>query len=119
VRSAEVLDVGSAMLLPEVLAKPLREGTTDEIAELARLLGRLDLRPADAIIAEMASSLAAAHRLRPADALHLANRGRRRSRPLHHEQPPRLRVGHHRGRGGVPGRRSTNRYEGIVDEPGG
>jgi predicted nucleic acid-binding protein len=36
------------------------------------LLSRLDLRPADAVTAEVATSLAAVHRLRAADALHLA-----------------------------------------------
>jgi predicted nucleic acid-binding protein len=36
------------------------------------LLSRLDLRPADPFVAEVATSLAAAHRLRAADAFHLA-----------------------------------------------
>ena len=60
------------VLLPEVLAKPLRNGSTREIAELTRLLSRLDLRSADPVIAEAATSLAAAYRLRAADAFHLA-----------------------------------------------
>ena len=64
--------IGSVVLLPEVLAKPLRNGSTREIAELARLLSRLDLRSADPVIAEAATSLAAAHRLHAADAFHLA-----------------------------------------------
>ena len=64
--------VGSVVLLPEVLSKPLREGATDEITAIAKLLSRLDLRPADPIIAELATSLAAAYRLRAADAFHLA-----------------------------------------------
>lgn len=68
----QLAGVGSVVLLPEVLGKPFRDGTRDETAELARLLRRLDLRPADAITGEMAASLAAAHRLRAADALHLA-----------------------------------------------
>ena len=70
--SDQHVGVGSVVLLPEVLAKPFRDGTTNEVIELAKLLTRLDLRPADAVIGEMAASLAAAHRLRAADALHLA-----------------------------------------------
>jgi len=64
--------IGSVVLLSEVLAKPLRNGSTREVAELTRLLSRLDLRPADPVIAEAATSLAAIHRLRAADAFHLA-----------------------------------------------
>ena len=64
--------IGSVVLLPEVLGKPLRNGTTEEIVEITRLLSRLDLRPADAATAEIATSLAALHRLRAADAFHLA-----------------------------------------------
>jgi predicted nucleic acid-binding protein len=64
--------VGSVVLLPEVLSKPLREGASDEVTAIAKLLSRLDLRSADPVIAEVATSLAAAHRLRAADAFHLA-----------------------------------------------
>ena len=64
--------VGSVVLLPEVLAKPMRDGVTDELTELVELLSRLDLKPADAVVAELAASLAAAHRLHAVDALHLA-----------------------------------------------
>jgi predicted nucleic acid-binding protein len=64
--------IGSVVLLPEVLAKPLRNGTTAEIVEITKLLGRLELRPADAATAEIAASLAALHRLRAVDAFHLA-----------------------------------------------
>ena len=56
----------------QVLARPLRNGSTREVTELTELLSRLDLRPADPFIAEAATSLAAAHRLRAADAFHLA-----------------------------------------------
>jgi predicted nucleic acid-binding protein len=63
---------GSVVLLPEVLAKPMRDGATHEVAALVGLLSRLDLRPVDAVTAEVATSLAATHRLRAADALHLA-----------------------------------------------
>ncbi len=39
---------------------------------LAGLLSRVDLRVVDAVTAEVAASLAATHRLRAADAVHLA-----------------------------------------------
>lgn len=64
--------VGSTLLLPEVLAKPTRDGTDDEVAVLAALLARLDLRPADEAIATLAVALGASYGLRPADAIHLA-----------------------------------------------
>lgn len=44
----------------------------NELADLSDLLGRLDLRPADEAIADLASTLAASYRLRAADAIHLA-----------------------------------------------
>lgn len=64
--------VGSVLLVPEVLAKPMREGHAEELTALAGLLSRLDLRVVDAVTAEVATSLAATHRLRAADAVHLA-----------------------------------------------
>lgn len=63
---------GSVLLLPEVLGKPLRDGATDEVRLLAGLLARLDLRPADRAMAELATALATRYRLRAADATHLA-----------------------------------------------
>jgi len=64
--------IGSVLLLPELLTKPLREGAIDELTELGALLGRLDLRPVDEATAELATALGAAYRLRAADAVHLA-----------------------------------------------
>lgn len=64
--------VGSVLLLPEILAKPMRDGHTDELIALASLLSRLHLRALDTVTAEVATSLAASHRLRAADAVHLA-----------------------------------------------
>lgn len=66
--------VGSVLLLPEVLSKPLRDvgERSDEFSSLVWLLARLDLRPVDAAVAELATSLAARYRLRAADAVHLA-----------------------------------------------
>lgn len=64
--------IGSVLLLPEVLTKPLRSQATDELAELYDLLGRLDLLPLDRATAELATALATSYRLRAADAVHLA-----------------------------------------------
>jgi hypothetical protein len=64
--------VGSVLLVPELLSKPLRDGTADEIRALAGLLARLDLRPVDRATAELATALASRYKLRAADATHLA-----------------------------------------------
>ena len=72
VEPGAVAGVGSVLLLPEVLAKPMRDQASGEVATLASLLSRLDLWPIDAMTAEVATSLAAAYRLRAADAVHLA-----------------------------------------------
>jgi predicted nucleic acid-binding protein len=64
--------VGSVLLIPEVLSKPLRDGGTAEVRMLAGLLGRLDLRPADRATAELATALAIKYGLKAADATHLA-----------------------------------------------
>jgi predicted nucleic acid-binding protein len=64
--------VGSVLLVPELLAKPMRDGAADELEELAALLGRLDLLPTDMATAELAAALASVHRLRAVDAVHLA-----------------------------------------------
>jgi len=72
VEPGAVAGVGSVLLLPEVLAKPMRDQASDEVATLAGLLSRLDLWPIDAMTAEVATSLAAAYRLRAVDAVHLA-----------------------------------------------
>jgi predicted nucleic acid-binding protein len=63
--------VGSALLLPEVLGKPLRDGNPRAVQELAALLARLDLRPIDRATAMLATVVAARYRLRAADAIHL------------------------------------------------
>ena len=63
---------GSVLLLPEVLAKPLRDGTPDEVRALTGLLARLDLRPVDRATAELATALSGRYKLRAADATHLA-----------------------------------------------
>ena len=64
--------VGSVLLIPELLSKPLRMGATEEVGLLAALLGRLDLYDVDRSIADAASAFGAKYRLRAADAVHLA-----------------------------------------------
>jgi predicted nucleic acid-binding protein len=64
--------VGSVLLVPEVLSKPLRDGITEEVEFLGILLSHLDLRPVDAVVADAAASLGARYGLRAADAVHLA-----------------------------------------------
>jgi len=70
--SGAVAGAGSVLLLPEVLSRPLRDGTPDEVRTLAGLLARLDLRPVDRATAELATALSSRYRLRAADATHLA-----------------------------------------------
>jgi predicted nucleic acid-binding protein len=64
--------IGSVLLLPEVLGKPLRDGATGEVRILAGLLARLDLRPVDRATAELATALSSRYGLKAADATHLA-----------------------------------------------
>lgn len=69
---ARPVGLGSFLLLPEVLSHPLRREAQGEIERLMVLLGALELHPIDRAIAERATALAAKHRLRTADAIHLA-----------------------------------------------
>jgi predicted nucleic acid-binding protein len=70
--SGKVPGVGSVLLIPELLSKPLRDGAVTEVRVLAALLARLDLRPVDRATAELATALAVKYGLRAADAVHLA-----------------------------------------------
>lgn len=70
--TGEVAGIGSVLLLPELLSKPIRDRRSSEISTLEGLLARLDLRPLDQATAELATALGAAHGLRAADAVHLA-----------------------------------------------
>jgi predicted nucleic acid-binding protein len=70
--SGVLAGAGSVLLLPEVLSKPLRDGTPDEVRILTGLLARLDLRPVDRATADLATALSSRYRLRAADATHLA-----------------------------------------------
>jgi predicted nucleic acid-binding protein len=67
-----VAGIGSMLLIPELLIKPVRDGADSDAEALTFLLGRLDLRPVDEALAELATALGASHRLRAADAVHLA-----------------------------------------------
>jgi predicted nucleic acid-binding protein len=69
--SGTLIGSGSVLLLPEVLCKPRREGSP-KLPALESLLARIDLRPVDLVIAELATVLGAKYRLRAADATHLA-----------------------------------------------
>lgn len=69
----EFVGVGSVLLLPEVLSKPMRnDPKSDEVAALAGLLSRLQLHPIDEPTSRLALALAASYGLRSADAAHLA-----------------------------------------------
>jgi predicted nucleic acid-binding protein len=64
--------VGSELLVPEVLAKPMRTGASAELEELVVLLGRLTLLPCDLATAQLAGVLGASYGLRAVDAVNLA-----------------------------------------------
>lgn len=64
--------IGSVLLLPELLSKPSRDGADAEVTALLQVLARLDLIGVDEAIAALAVDLGARHRLRTADAIHLA-----------------------------------------------
>lgn len=68
----EPIGVGSVLLLPELLSKPIRSQSQIEIEELSILISRLDLRPVDRTTALLATQLGADYRLKAADAVHLA-----------------------------------------------
>lgn len=70
--TGSVAGMGSVLLIPELLTKPLREGAEAELEALVVLLGRLDLRPTDEATAQLAATFGATHGLRAADAVHLA-----------------------------------------------
>ena len=70
---ADVSRVGSVLLLPEVLSKPMRtDPNSPEAQALVGVLSRLDLRPTDTPTARLALSLAVFYGLHAADAVHLA-----------------------------------------------
>jgi len=65
--------VGSLLLLPEVLTKPMRaDPDSEETLVLLSLLSRVDLRPMDLPVARLGLDLGVAYGLHAADAVHLA-----------------------------------------------
>lgn len=64
--------VGSVLLIPELLTKPMRDAADDELTALLWILARLELRPVDAVTGDLAAVLGAKYRLRAADSVHLA-----------------------------------------------
>lgn len=68
----EIAGVGSTLLLPETLIRPTRHGHSGERLAVASLLVRLDLRPPDVAIADLAVVLGASYGLKTVDATHLA-----------------------------------------------
>jgi predicted nucleic acid-binding protein len=72
-RGDEVLaGIGSVLLLPELLTKPLRDDAQEELLALGLLLSRIALIPTDQATAELATALGASYGMRAADAVHLA-----------------------------------------------
>ncbi len=64
--------VGSVLLVPELLTKPLRDDDRSALDELSAILGRLTLLPCDQVTAQLAAAFGASYGLRAADAIHLA-----------------------------------------------
>lgn len=64
--------VGSVLLIPELISKPLWDGATEELEDLGAMLARVELRPADVTTAELAAAFGATYSLSAADAIHLA-----------------------------------------------
>ena len=68
----EPTGIGSVLLLPELLSKPTRQNSDDELEALEDLLASLDLVEVDEPIARLSVDIAATYRLLAADAVHLA-----------------------------------------------
>ena len=81
-----VAGIGSVLLIPELLTKPLRDNMQPELEALTILLARLDLRPTDEAVAQIGAALGAAYGLRAADAGAPGNGRVRGGRSLLHEQ---------------------------------
>lgn len=70
--AASRVGVGSVLLVPELLSKPLRNEDATTVTTLSGFLALLDLRPADGSIAAHAAVLGAKYKLHAPDATHLA-----------------------------------------------
>ncbi|SJM66102.1 PIN domain-containing protein [Gulosibacter sp. 10] len=69
----ETAGVGSVLLLPEVLSKPMRDDPeSDETGALLSLLSRINLVPLDGPASRLSLALSVSYGLRAADAAHLA-----------------------------------------------
>ncbi len=64
--------IGSLVLIPETLSKPMRLQDDRELGLVVELLARIDLKPVDLEIATAATEYAAKYGLKAADAIHLA-----------------------------------------------
>lgn len=64
--------IGSVVLLPEVLTKPLRADNETELSDLIPILSTFDLKPVDEEIADASVTMGAKYGLKAADAIHLA-----------------------------------------------
>lgn len=65
-------NVGSVLLIPEVLINPRRSGYGGELADLERLIARLELHEVHTSTVNLALELGSAYGLRTIDAVHLA-----------------------------------------------
>lgn len=64
---------GSALLLPQLLIKPISSGAEGEAQALLVFVGRIELWPATLRVCELAVTLGASYGLAAMDALHLAS----------------------------------------------
>lgn len=64
--------IGSALLIPEVLIKPLRAGWGSELDTINEVLASLVILPLDEEVADVGVTLGAKYGLRAPDAIHLA-----------------------------------------------
>ncbi len=70
--ASESVGIGSVVLLPELLTKPVRTQDEQQLLAITPLLARLDLLPVDQATAKLAVALGAKYGLCAADAIHLA-----------------------------------------------
>lgn len=64
--------IGSMLLIPELLTKPVSQDASAEADALTEMLVRLHLLPVDEPTSRVATQLGAVYRLRTVDAVHLA-----------------------------------------------
>ena len=90
--------VGSVLLLPELLTKPLRNYARDELLALSLPVSWITLLATDQATAELATALGASCGLCAADAVHLATAVNAGGRTIHHQQKGGLLEVHYRDR---------------------